>query len=156
MLCFSLFQTWKDVLFLTPVKYEVTPSDYIQLLGLAIKPSQHSVKALTFSHQCLKAGGKELQELAGECGMTSSSQAETGSCLFWAEDDLVGLTNSNKWHVAKSSSHSHRHKEVLTQCVQLKPQCKGPLVFTIGTEDHCELITSNWETCVCVQGLTWH
>lgn len=52
--------------------------------------------------------------------MTSPSQAETRSCLFWAEDDLVGPTKSNKWHVAKSSSHSHGHEEVLTQCVQLK------------------------------------
>lgn len=49
-------------------------------------------------------------------------QARLGPCLFSPEDDLVGPTKSNKWHVAKLWSHSHTREEVLTQCVWLKPR----------------------------------
>lgn len=58
----------------------------------------------------------------GGGGLVGEVDGETGSYLLSAEDDLVGPTKSNKWQVAKSSSLSHRHEEVLTQCVRLKPQ----------------------------------
>lgn len=89
----------------------------------------------------------------GGGGLVGEVDGETGSYLLSAEDDLVGPTKSNKWQVAKSSSLSHRHEEVLTQCVRLKPQRWGPLTFTIGTEGapwthYIKL--RNLRVCVCV------
>lgn len=43
-------------------------------------------------------------------------------------------------------------RRLLTQCVCVCVWRWEPLTSTIGTEELCELITSNWGTCVCVQG----
>lgn len=113
--------------------------------------SQHADVLLPVSESRWKS---DDHRLARDWGMTRPSQAGTGPCLFSPEDDLVGLTKSNKWHVAKSSSHSHTHEEVLTQRVWLQTSAlRATHIYNWNRGAlwaRCCRSSANRETRVCV------